>query len=313
MSEGNNMKSTDRFGLSCALSLPFKNDLTIDHSRLAAQAHWCLDAGCSSVTVFGTTGEGASVSLTERGEVLGALLAAGVEPARQVVGGVSAASIGDAIEQIRILNDAGCQRILLAPPFYFKGVSDGGLYNWFARVAEKIAHRSLGLILYHIPSVTQVPLAIDLVGRLKTACPELVIGVKDSGGNWAFTEALLASHGDLAILVGDERHLAAGVRLGAKGAISGLANVCPAELLPLVEHGEDDSRIADLVNEVLKYPVTPAVKALLARRRNDTGWLNVRPPLTRISSQDANELAAAYDRIFHRASEKMAGLPTVAA
>jgi 4-hydroxy-tetrahydrodipicolinate synthase len=292
------MQSTDRFGLSCALALPFKNDLTIDHGRLAAQARWCLDAGCSSVTVFGTTGEGASVSLAERGEVLGALLSAGVEPGRQLVGGVSAASIGDAVEQIRMLSDAGCKRILLAPPFYFKGVSEEGLFAWFARVGQKVAHRALQLILYHIPSVTQVPLTVDLVGRLKTAYPDLVMGVKDSGGDWAFTEALLASRSDLAILVGDERHLAAGVRLGAKGAISGLANVCPAELLPLAESGQSDSRIADLVNEVLRNPVTPAVKALLAGRRNDPGWFNVRPPLTRISDQAACALALAYDRIF---------------
>ena len=257
------MQFSVRFGLSSALALPFKNDFTIDHGRLAAHARWCLDAGCSSVTVFGTTGEGASVSLTERGEVLGALLSAGVEPGRQLVGGVSAASIGDAVEQIRMLNDAGCQRILLAPPFYFKGVREEGLYEWFARVVEKVAHRPVRVILYHIPSVTQVSLTVDLIGRLKTAYPDLVMGVKDSGGDWAFTEALLASHGDLAILVGDERHLAAGVRLGAKGAISGLANICPAEVLPLAENGKDDSRIIDLVNEVLKYPVTPAVKALL--------------------------------------------------
>jgi 4-hydroxy-tetrahydrodipicolinate synthase len=292
------MDSTDRFGLSCALALPFKNDFAIDHCRLAAQTLWCLDAGCTSVTVFGTTGEGASVSLTERAGVLGALLSAGIEPARQLVGGVSASSVDDAVEQIRMLNDAGCRKILLAPPFYFKGVSDEGLYEWFASVCKKVAHSSLGFILYHIPSVTQVPLAVDLIGRLKTTYPDLVMGVKDSGGDWAFTEALLASHVDLAILVGDERHLAAGVRLGAKGAISGLANICPAEILPLVEHGKDDSRIVDLVNEVLKYPVTPAVKSLLARRKNDAAWFNVRPPLARISNQDTDELASAYDTIF---------------
>jgi 4-hydroxy-tetrahydrodipicolinate synthase len=296
------MLSTDRFGLSCALATPFKSDLTIDHARLAAQARWCLEAGCSSVTLFGTTGEGASVSLSERSEALGALLSAGVEPGRQLVAGVCATSIGDALEQIRILNDAGCQRILLAPPFYFKGVSDEGLYNWFARVGEKVAHRRIGLLLYHIPSVTQVALTVDLIGRLKAAYPDLVMGVKDSGGDPAFTAALLASHCDLAILVGDERHLAASVRLGAKGAISGLANVCPAELSPLVELGKNDSRIVDIVNELSKYPVTPAVKALLAGRKNDVGWLNVRPPLTPISNQGAHELASAYERIFARES-----------
>jgi 4-hydroxy-tetrahydrodipicolinate synthase len=108
----------------------------------------------------------------------------------------------------------------------------------------------------------------------------------------------------LAILVGDERHLAAAVRQGAKGAISGLANLCPAEVLPLAEHGIHDSRIVELVNEVLKYPVTPAVKALLARGRNDDAWSNVRPPLVRLSDQDANDLGRAYDRILSGAPRR---------
>jgi 4-hydroxy-tetrahydrodipicolinate synthase len=102
----------------------------------------------------------------------------------------------------------------------------------------------------------------------------------------------------LILLIGDERHLAAGLRLGAQGAISGLANLCPQRLLKLIESHEDDPQMIELVNEILKFPVTPAVKALLARRWNDEGWLNVRPPLTSISSQHANELASAYDRIF---------------
>jgi 4-hydroxy-tetrahydrodipicolinate synthase len=292
------MQSTDRFGLSCALAMPFKSDFTVDHCRLAAHARWCLDAGCSSVTLFGTTGEGASISLTERGQVLGALLSAGIEPGRQIVGGVAATSIADTVEQIRMLNDAGCQKILLAPPFYFKGVSDEGLYDWFARVGEKVIHRDVGIILYHIPSVTQVPLTVDLVGRLKIVHPDLVIGVKDSGGDPVFTEALLASHSDLAILVGDERCLAASVLLGAKGAISGLANVCPAELLPLAAVGKNDPRIIDLVNQILKYSVTPAVKGLIARSKKDTVWFNVRPPLIRISDRDLNDLVSVYDGIF---------------
>jgi len=52
------MNASDQFGLSCALALPIDSDLTIDHSRLLAHARWCLDAGCSSLTIFGTTGEG---------------------------------------------------------------------------------------------------------------------------------------------------------------------------------------------------------------------------------------------------------------
>lgn len=301
------MYSSDQFGLSCALALPIDDDLAIDYHRLLAHARSCLDAGCSSLTVFGTTGEGASVSLPERKQILSAFLSAGIDPSRQIVGGVSATSIGDAVEQTRILNDTGCHKILLAPPFYFKGVSDEGLYEWFARVCERIAHTAVGVILYHIPSVTQVPLSIDLIGRLRTAFSEVVAGVKDSGGDWAFTERLLVNHGDLIILIGDERHLGAGVRLGAKGSISGLANICPAVLLKLIECGKEDLRISDLVTEILKYPVTPAVKALLAHCKQDSRWSNVRPPLTQLSSEEVAHLTAAYRSIFPTKGSEMRG------
>ena len=292
------MSPSGQFGLSCALPLPIDDVLVIDYGRLLAHARWCLDAGCSSLTVFGNTGEGASVSLPEREQILNAFSSAGIDPSRQIVGGVSATSIGDAVEQTRILNDTGCHRILLAPPFYFKGVSDEGLYEWFARVCERIAHTALGVILYHIPSVTQVPLSIDLIDRLKTVFPELVVGVKDSGGDWAYTETLLVNHRDLTILIGDERHLSGGIRLGAKGSISGLANICPAVLVHLIERGEEDLRISDLVTKILKYPVTPAVKALLAHCKQDGRWSNVRPPLTQLSREEQADLAITYRTIF---------------
>jgi 4-hydroxy-tetrahydrodipicolinate synthase len=292
------MESTSRFGLSCALALPFHDDGSIDYPLLAAHARSVLEARCSSVTVFGTTGEGASVSLVERSKAVGALLAAGIDPRSQIVGGIASASIGDAVEQIRVLSDSGCGRILLAPPFYFKGVRDEGLYEWFTQVLERTAQSSVGVILYHIPSVTQVPLSVDLIRRLKATFPGVIVGVKDSGGSWPFTESLLSAHPDLAILVGDERHLAAGVRLGAKGAISGLANICAPVLLPLIKHGKDDSRVSDLVAAILKYPVTPAVKALLSYRSKDIRWLTVRPPLIALSAEDMKELGAAYDTLF---------------
>jgi 4-hydroxy-tetrahydrodipicolinate synthase len=292
------LHSTQRFGLSCALALPCRPDLSIDFLRLSEHARRSLEAGCSSVTVFGTTGEGPSVSLSEREQILGAFLAAGISLRKHALGGVAAAAVGDAVEQARILIDRDCRGVLLAPPFYFKQVTDEGLYRWFSQVFEKIGKRARDVFLYHIPSVTEAPLSIELIGRLKAAFPEVVAGVKDSGGDWSYTERLLRTHSDLILLIGDERHLAAGVRLGAQGAISGLANLCPQRLLKLIESKEDDPQIIELVNEILKFPVTPAVKALLAQHRNDEGWLNVRPPLTRLSSQHANELASAYDRIF---------------
>ena len=97
-------------------------------------------------------------------------------------------------------------------------------------------------------------------------------------------------------MIGDERHLAAGVRLGAQGATSGLANLFPERLLKLIESKQDDPRLVELVNEVLKFPVTPAVKALLAHRLNDPAWLNVRAPLVALTEKELVRLVDAYRR-----------------
>src|ERR1700722_11425439 len=223
--------SPAQFGLSCALALPVQADSSIDFLRLSVHARRSLESGCSSVTVFGTTGEGASVRFNEREQILSALLDAGINLRQRVLGGVAASSVGEAVDHARMLIDRDCRGVLLTPPFYFKNVTDEGLYRWFSQVFEKMGTQARDIILYHIPSVTQAALSIELIGRLKSAFPEVVIGVKDSGGDWTYTQKLLQTHGDLMLLIGDERHLAAGIRLGAQGAISGLANVCPERIL----------------------------------------------------------------------------------
>jgi 4-hydroxy-tetrahydrodipicolinate synthase len=223
---------------------------------------------------------------------------AGIDARQAIVGGVASTSQGDALDQTKILIDADCRAVLLAPPFYFKGVSDDGLFAWFAGLVEKLGGKARDIILYNIPSVTAVTLSVSLIGRLRTAFPEVIIGVKDSSGNWPYTQELLAAHSDLAILIGDERHLAHGVRLGGQGAISGLANVIASRLLPLARDGRDDVRIVQLVDELLKYPVTPAVKSLIALKTGDKEWQRARPPLVALTPADSASLTNAYSAIF---------------
>jgi 4-hydroxy-tetrahydrodipicolinate synthase len=293
-------EKTSQFGLSCALALPLQPDSSIDFIRLSQHARRSLDTGCSSITVFGTTGEGASVSLSEREQVLEILSTAVDSLRQQVLGGVAAASIGDAAQQACLLIERDCRGMLLAPPFYFKNVTDEGLYRWFSQLFDKIGSPVREVFLYHIPSVTQTSLSVDLIGRLKTAFPRLITGVKDSGGDWTYTERLLRTHPDLTILIGDERHLAAGLRFGALGAISGLANLFPKRLSQLIESKQDDPLVIGLVNELLQFPVTPAVKALISYRLNDAAWLTVRPPLVALTEKEAVRLTEAYRRLFEQ-------------
>ena len=242
------------------------------------------------MTVFGTTGEGPSLSAATRAAVLGALPGAGLDPARDIVAGVMAPSAGDAIEQVRAARAHGVRRFLLAPPFYFKGVSAEGLGRWFHEAIGAFDGENVEFLLYHIPSVTSVPLPIELVADLAATHGPLVRGVKDSSGDWSYSAKLLGLASKLTILIGDERHLAQAVKLGAEGAISGCANFMPDVLLPLANEGRDDPRVRQVVDLLLRHPVTPAVKAAQAWLQRDPSWLAVAPPLVPIGERDAEAI-----------------------
>jgi len=287
----------NRFGLSVALATPFAEDRSIDLPRLVAHGRQSLADGCTSLTVFGTTGEGASLGLNERNRALGALVGAGVDPATQLVVGIAASSVEEAIAQGRAGLMLGCPSFLLAPPFYFKGAGDEGLFDWFAAVLTGLGAKASNVILYHIPQVTSVGLSMGLIGQLKKAFPQQVTGVKDSSGDWDNAQALLKHHGELHILIGDERLLAKAMTLGASGAITGLANIAPDLMKPLID-GIEEPRINAMVEVVLPYAVTAAVKALVGHRRKDPmAWSRMRAPLKSLSEADCQKLFAAIDAI----------------
>lgn len=286
----------NRFGLSCAITTPMREGGSVDLPRLVSHARHVLAQGCDSVTLYGTTGEGAALGLPERAAMMGALMGAGIDPSAQVYAGVAAASLEEAVQQGRLALDAGAKGLLVAPPFYFKGVSDEGLYRWFSQLFEKLpAVRNV--ILYHIPSVTAVGLSVGLIDRLKKAFPGVVTGVKDSSGDYANTEAYLKAHGELAILVGDERLLAKAVRNGAQGSICGVANLVPQLLRPIVYEGKDSPVVNALVDEICSHPVLASVKALVGHVHGDAGYGAMRAPLEPLDAGTRQRLFAAFDKI----------------
>lgn len=284
-------RANGRFGLSCASITPLQRDGTVDDARLIRHLRRCLREGCSSFTLFGTTGEGSSIDRRERARTMESVFVH-IHPSQALVG-VMANAPADAAEQARPLLDAGGLGVLLAPPTYFKGPGDEGLYAWFAAAIDAMA-TPRGVFLYHLPSVTAVPLSLDLIDRLKRAYPGVVAGVKDSSGDWSYTKALLERHADLHVLVGDERLLAKAVREGGSGAINGFSNFCAARLVPMVERGDEVPAVSALVDVVLRHPVTPAIKVLVAHREGDPEFARAAPPLVTLAGAGAADVVAAY-------------------
>ena len=283
----------NRTGLNCALSTPFLATGAVDIPRLVNHARWVLDQGANGVTLFGTTGEGASIGIGERYAMMGAMAGAGFNLRDRVIAGVSAASETECLAQCRAAYEMDCRGLLLAPPFYFSGVTDDALFRFFAALFEKLGGALRDVLLYHIPGMTRVPISIELTRRLADAFPVVIAGVKDSAGDWAMTARRLAELSDMQVLIGDERQLARAVAIGGAGSICGLANVAPDLLLPLANEGKDDLRVHRMVDAILQFPFMPAVKALISERLGDPGWRIMRAPLDALSADEARGLAKA--------------------
>lgn len=279
-----------KFGISVALLTPFTAEGDVDAARLGSHANAVLTGGASGITLFGTTGEGASLSAEERIEGVATLLKADI-PAGKLTLGIYANSVAEAAGQIRAGLAAGVTTFLVPPPFYFPGTNDEGLFAWYAQLLAA-TDPGAQLILYHIPQVTAVPLSADLVGRIYAAFPGRIRAVKDSSGSWDTATAFLGLN-SVPVLVGDERLLHRTVPLGGAGSITGCANLHPGRLTRVFETGQEDAALSTEIGAIVACPVIPALKVLLARATGDSAWENLRAPLVPLSDDQRATLLAA--------------------
>ncbi len=290
------MAKRELFGISPALATPLAKDGSVNVPALVAHVQDLLSRGCSSTTVFGTTGEGPSFGLPERERTTKELIASGI-PGAKLVEGVIACSHEEAVAGLNGAYARGARAVLLAPPFYFRGNPDDALFAWFDGVFKAVGSKLRDVILYHIPSMTGVPISFDVIARLRQAYPGAILGVKDSSGDRDHTMRLLAAYGDLTILVGDERYLGAACAKGASGSICGAGNFAPERMIRIVEDAKDDPALIALVDAIVSHPVIPAVKALTAHVRKDPSFAAPRPPLAPLGAAATQELTRKLDAL----------------
>jgi 4-hydroxy-tetrahydrodipicolinate synthase len=284
-------------GVIAPVLTPFGGDGTPDPERFVAHAQWLLADGCSALAPFGTTSEANSLGLDERMDLLERLIDAGVSPAR-LLPGTGMCSVPDAVTLTRQAVELGCAGCLMLPPFYYKGPSEEGLFRFFARVIDEIADDRLRIYLYHIPPVAQVGFPLPLVGRLRREFPGIVVGMKDSSGDWAHMRSVLEAYPELEFFPGSETHMLAGIRAGAAGVISASANVVARRLRELYDartNADADTLqtgVTALRDALQAHPMIPLLKAIVAHFRKDAEWAHVRPPFEELDPALAPRIIA---------------------
>lgn len=282
---------------------PFAADLSPDTERFVAHCRWLLDTELG-LAVFGTNSEANSLAVEEKIRLLDALVDAGV-PAARLMPGTGSCALPDTVAQTRHAVAKGVEGVLMLPPFYYKGVSDEGLFRYFSEVIERVGDERLRIYLYHIPPVSQVPLSLALIERLLKAYPANVVGLKDSSGDWSNTRAVIEQFaGDgFQVYAGSESFLLQTLRAGGAGCISATANVNPGPIVRLAKTWQaadaDDQQAALVRTRKIfeRFPLIGALKAVTARFGDNAQWTRLRPPLVELDQQQRGELFALLDEL----------------
>ncbi len=274
---------------------PFREDLSIDTERYIAFCHELLRDGAHGLAVLGTTSEANSLDLEERKVLLEKLVASGVNPT-QLLPGTGASSFGDAVKLTKHAADLGVKGSLLLPPFYYKGVSDEGLFEFVSEVIARVANKRLRLYLYNFPQQTGLVWSRGLIAKLREAFPEIVVGIKDSSGDETYLNNLLQQFPGFAIFPSSESLMVDALVKGAAGCISATANTHVKPIRELFDDWKSpdakakNERASKIRALIASFPLIAAVKATLADQHKHRGWQRVRPPLVKLDETQASEL-----------------------
>jgi 4-hydroxy-tetrahydrodipicolinate synthase len=295
-------------GVYAAAITPLKADDTLDLEGVPLLLDFLAKRGCHGALLLGTTGEGPSFSPAERLAILGAALEIKkVHPDFRLLAGTGTPSLSETVVLTKSAFDLGADGVVVLPPYYYRKVTDDGLFAWFSQVLLQAVPEGEALFGYHIPPVTGTPLSLDLLGRLHDAFPGRFAGLKDSSGDASFARQLGGRFGgDLVVLTGNDRLFSLALESAASGCITAMANIISPMLRGVwdaFQKGQPAEGLQVQLNgarEVMdRYPpAPPLLKALLARQHGLPVWA-VRPPLVPIPAvslqKAAQELGEALE------------------
>lgn len=292
------MKTKKMTGVTVPILTPFNDDLSFAPDLYLRHAKWLLEEGIHFISPFGTTGEALSMTVAERLAAVDGLIDGGIDPAA-LMPGTGLCNLEDTVTLCQHAIERGCGAVMIVPPFFYKNASDEGLHTYFARLVETINSPALKVCMYHIPPMTGIGFSPSLTGRLAKDFPDVFIAYKDSSGDFENTKAVIAAAPDIAVFPGSETFLKEGMECGGMGCISATCNVNPAGIRYVYDViiGEKSDNLEKINKEMVvfrkaveKTGLIPAMKGMLAIKREDSRWRNVRPPIMPANSAKVEKL-----------------------
>jgi len=284
-------------GVIPAITTNLQADLSVDHAALAAHCRWMIDSGCAGIVACGSLGEAATLSFDEKIAIVRTCVAA-VGDRAPVVLGIAALSTGEAVAMAQAAEQAGCQALMVLPPYVYSS-------DWRemkAHVGAVIAATQLSCMLYNNPPAYKTDFLPEQIAELAAEHANLH-AVKESSGDVRRVTAIRAVCGRrLDILVGMDDAIVEGVYAGAVGWIAGLVNAFPVESVALFDYASrgDKARAAALYRwflPLLRLDTVPKFVQLIkwVQAEVGRGTPHVRPPRLPLAGTDLAMTRAILD------------------
>jgi len=301
-------------GVLAPVLTPFDEKLVPDTKLFIAHCRWLIDNNVG-LAIFGTNSEAASISVSERLTLTSALLEAGI-PAGKLMPGTGACALPEAVQLSRHASELGAAGLLIVPPYFYKNVSEDGVFAYYSEIIEQVGPDCAPIYLYHIPQMSYVQITLNLIERLLKRYPTVIAGAKDSSGDWENTKAMIDNFaGDgFDVFPASESLLSAAMPIGAAGCISATVNINPSGIYRLYQgcDGPGSKALQVAADDVRKVfqgsHMIPAMKHVVAHYSGNSSWSRVRPPLAKLDATMVGQISASLSAIKFNMMGYPAGL-----
>lgn len=291
-------------GIIPAVTTPFGADGHIDTEALARNVEFVLDGGVHGIVGAGTMGESGALSRSERAQVLNVICGTAADRV-PVIAGIAAQTPAIAHDYIADAKEAGVAGFMVLPPLLYNG-DHAELAAYFGDVCQAA---ELPVILYNNPAAAGYDVPAQTIIQLGDEIDGIVSVKECSGDVRRIAEIIHGSDGRLEVLVGGDDWAFEGLCVGAKGWISGVADVLPAECVELHDlvQRQDLEPARELYGRLLpmaRFDMTPKLVQYYKAAMDGAGLAGgpPRPPRLPLTDAEHAELRAALAAVSERAA-----------
>ena len=286
------------FGVIAAVPTPINNEGNPILDTFLSHSTWVLQNGCDGINILGSTGEANSFNSHQRKLVMES--ASKTLDTKKLMVGTGTPSISETVYLTQIANDLNYKVALVLPPFYYKPITNSGLFLWYQTLHEKLENRKIKIYFYNFPQMTGLTIPIEVIEQLHNQWPNRFCGIKDSSGDLNYCRTL-SKNKSFKVFPSSEVSISEAHISNFSGCISATANqtlFLSSKAWAKKNENIDHliSKIRFLREEISKDSLIPSIKFLVSTRTKNKDWNNLLPPFNSLNETRQQDLKSLYDK-----------------